>query len=403
MKKKVMALFMCAGLSVMFSACGSKDAKTEGTESVNESSTEMVYSSDIKYKAKDYVELGEYMNVEVVLNTADYVVDDAAVNDYADKMIDYTKPYVADPSKTVVEKGDVVDVDYVGKLNGEAFEGGSATAQMIDTGNNTNASAGSGFIEGFSDGLVGATVGTTVDSEVTFPEDYGVDTLNGQKVVFTFTVNSINQKMTRENMDDAFVKENFQKDTVQAFYDEIRAYLENKSESDKQNDIRSAVIDEVTKQSKVEKYPEGLLEAKVEEYVGNMVKQYCTDGTTLNDYLSKNYGTTEEAFRTDITKVMEENLKQELVFEAIADKEKIKFDEEGFKTYMQGLIQNGGYESEDAIYEMYGSSKESGKEYLKKIYRENLACGLVAEKAKVTYNEAEPQATESLGTETPAE
>lgn len=399
MKKKMIALLLCASFGMIFNACGSKEAKTEGTEAVNEAGTETVSAADIEYKVDDYVTLGEYMDVEVTLSSQDYVVDDAAVNDYADKLIAYTKPYVPDTTKTTVAKGDVVDVDYVGKLNGEAFEGGSAEAQMIDTSNNTNATAGNGYIEGFSDGLVGANVGDTVDSQVTFPEDYGVDDLNGQTVTFTFTVNSINTKMTRENIDEAFVKENFEKDSIQAFYDDIRTYLTEQKESDKKNDIRSAVIDAVANKCTVDKYPEGLLEAKVEEYVANMIKQYCSDGTSLADYLSKTYNTTEEQFRSDVTNFMKDSLKQELVFEAIAKEEKIKFDEDGFNTYMTNLVQNGGFESEDAVYKNYGSNAESGKEYLKKIYLENKACELVADKAVVKYTD-DTAGTETTGTET---
>ena len=141
-------------------------------------------------------------------------MDDQKVKDYFKQMFDNYGPfYTADPDKTTVEEGDIVNVDYVGKLDGTAFNGGTAQNQNIDVYQNASAT-GTGYIDGFTDGLKGASVGDVIDCDVTFPDDYGNTDLAGKAVVFTFTVNSIQKEMTIDDVDDAFAKEQFQVDTV---------------------------------------------------------------------------------------------------------------------------------------------------------------------------------------------
>lgn len=201
MKRKTTALLTICMITALAAGCGnSKNNSTDGTESI-EAGTEIgsvTASADIAYNVDDYVKLGDYMDVAVTLNEADYQVTDDDVNNYADQMIAYYKPFLPDDSHTVVEADDVVDVDYVGKKDGEAFDGGSAEGQIIDVAGNCDATSGNGYIEGFSEGLIGASVGDTVDHEVTFPDDYSNEELKGQTVTFTFTINAIDRKVTRD-------------------------------------------------------------------------------------------------------------------------------------------------------------------------------------------------------------
>lgn len=400
MKRKLAGLVFCAAMAA-FAGCGS-DTQTatsyvieEGTEEVAVEETESVMeatgtvgsSADIEYDVNDYVTLGDYMDVEVSLNAADYVVDENAINAYADQMIAYYNPFKVDESKTTVEKGDIVEVDYVGKKDGVAFDGGSATGVYIDTATNTDATRGTGYIDGFSDGLVGANIGDVVDCEVTFPEDYSAADLKGQTVTFTFTVHSINTKMTVANIDDAFVKENFEIDTVDLYLADVKAYLEQQAQLQKETDIRNAVIDAVIAKCTVGTIPEGLAEARTEEYIDGFVEQYCTDGVTLEDFLMNNYYTTEEDFRTQTAELMKENVKQELIFEAIVKAEGIEFDQADFDTYMENLVANGGFSSKEEVYATYGPNEVDGEVYLKNIYLQNKACNKIIENADVNFEE----------------
>lgn len=387
MKRKTTALLTICMITALAAGCGnSKNNSTDGTESV-EAGTEngfVTASADITYNVDDYVKLGDYMDVAVTLNEADYQVTDDDVNNYADQMIAYYKPFLPDDSHTVVEADDFVDVDYVGKKDGEAFDGGSAEGQIIDVAGNCDATSGNGYIEGFSEGLIGASVGDTVDHEVTFPDDYSNEDLKGQTVTFTFTINAIDRKVTRDMIDDSYVKDNFDSDSVDDFYSDIRTVLNQQAENGKETDIRSKVVDAVMDKCSVE-LPDGLLDARLEEYIDGFTKQNCTNGITLADYLQQNYNTNEDDFRKQCRTYMEDNLKQELVFEAIVNKENIQFDEDKFNDYISMVVKNGGFDSEDTLYETYGTDKEAGKAYLQKIYLQSEACSKIADQADVTY------------------
>lgn len=387
-KKAIGMLVMCAAVSA-FSGCGGKEDEVDSTEAVLDAS-EKEPSADaaFSYNVEDYVTLGDYMGVEITLNEADYQVTDEIVNTYADQMVAQYQSYTPDESKTVVEAGDVVNVDYVGKKDGVPFDGGSAEDQLIDTSNNTNAQTGGGYIDGFSDGLVGASVGETVDCEVTFPDNYQAEELKGQKVIFTFTVNSIQVKDPDAKLDDAFVQENFQAESVDDFYADVRSHLEQEAESSREADIRAAVIEAVVANCTVSSLPEGLLEKRVDEYIEGFRKQYCPDGD-LDEFLQSNYNVTQEEFRNQGLEYMETNLSQELVFEAIAKKEGIAFDQEGFDTYLEGILSTGQFASKEELFASYGGDAASGEAYMKNMYLENKACTLVAEQAKINYTEAD--------------
>lgn len=398
MKRKITAILIACMAMTAAAGCGSKAENAEtGTEIPVEEDTQAGASTasiDIAYNVMDYVTLGDYMNVEVTLNESDYQITEDTINSYVDQMIAGTRPYVPDESKTVVEKGDIVDVNYVGKKDGVAFDGGSADNQLIDTKANANAQMGNGYIEGFSDGLIGANVGDTVDSDVTFPEDYGNEELNGQTVTFTFTVNAICKAVTRETMDDAYALENFQVQNAAEVYANANTDLQQQMETQKETDIRSAVIEAVTDVCTVNSFPEGVLEARLEEYIESFRSYYCADGTDLGEFLQSSYGITEEEFRSENMTYLEKNLRQEMIFDAIAENEKLELDQEGYDAYIANIV-SSGYGSEDALYESLGASRESGENYFHKVYLENKACDMIAKQAKVTYTKQE-EGTEAV-------
>ena len=229
MKKRTLALLLCMATAATLTACGDKDgavSETEATEAVEATETASEYtgkrSGEFDLDYDKYVTLADYSNIEVSIS-GDYEVDDTDVEDYITQMFDYYGPYYeADDSKTVIEDGDIVNVDYVGKLDGEAFDGGTAENQNIDVTNNCAAGGSTSYIDGFTDGLVGASVGDEIDCDVTFPDDYQNTDLAGKAVVFTFTINSIQKEITQDQMTDDFVADNFGVDSVDAMNEQVK-------------------------------------------------------------------------------------------------------------------------------------------------------------------------------------
>ena len=201
MKKKLAWMCMAGVMAMSVSACGGKSgqdaqetaqtveegetgAKTEEAVS-GESAAETEKISD----REDYVGI-EDLDIDEYITLADYqnmkvsafkpVVDDAAITEYIDREL-----LVGRIMDRAVEEGDVTDIDFVGKKDGVAFDGGTASGYKLTIGSG-------GFIEGFEDGLIGVMPGETVDLNLTFPDPYQKNPdLAGQEVVFTVTVNGI--------------------------------------------------------------------------------------------------------------------------------------------------------------------------------------------------------------------
>lgn len=405
MKKRIVALMLGMTMMMTAAACGSKEGDTaEGTEvaettEAGETATGDVISASSAFdlKGSDYVELCDYNAIEVTI-TGEYDVTDEAVQEYFQQMFDAYGPfYTEDPDKTTISEGDIVDVDYVGTLDGVAFTGGTAEHQEIDVYNNCSVT-GSGYIEGFTEGLKGASVGDVIDCDVTFPENYGNTELAGKEVVFTFTVNAILKPMTIDEVDDTFAQEQFQEDTVDDMYAEIRDYMESSAAYNKERDTYLAVQDYLIENCTVE-IPEDYLAARVGDYKKQYVKINCGgDESQLETYLSDYYGKTVAEMEEYWNEAMTESIQLELIMDAIVDELEIKVDDEELESYTQQMVTNNGYESAEAMYELYGYGDAAyGERYFRELYSYDLALEKVIE--NVTVKVEAPEAVETEGTE----
>ncbi len=139
----------------------------------------------LDYDMTQYVKVGDYRNLDVVYSETE-ITDDIVDYAYLNFLSDYAE--AVDPSYYETERevrdGDVVSLDFCGKKDGEAFQGGTATGYILEIGSGT-------FIPGFEEGLIGVMPGEEVDLDLTFPENYQSAELAGQAVVFTCTVQGI--------------------------------------------------------------------------------------------------------------------------------------------------------------------------------------------------------------------
>lgn len=329
------------------------------------------------YDVEKYVTLGDYEGMEVEV-AGDFEVSDEDVVDYINSMLSY-RPGYEDTDKQTVETGDCVNIDYEGKKDGVAFDGGTAQGYVLEIGSNS-------FIDGFEDGLIGVNVGETVDLNLTFPEDYQSEDLAGADVVFTVTVNKIVKKVdiTYDQLTDEYVSSNFSYQTIDELYNDTKSYMEDDCEQNRVVAERSAVLDKLIEGSKVA-IPDGLLDMKVDQYIQQFTKQNCKDGEALSDYVSANYNMSEADFNASITKEMEENLDDEMVLEALVKAEGETLDEKGYADYIASAMQNGGYETEDDLYAAYDSDYEDGRTYLEHRYLLTNALTNLLDKCKITY------------------
>ena len=196
MKKEVLAALLLGmtGAAVMASGvCADEtEALTEvQTEAVSEQAEAQIdapawYIEEIvdpgerpDYEAGRYVTLGQYKGLTIVLDGLEVTEEeiDAYIEDAAAQA-------GLNQKEGTVKEGDVVNIDYSGKKDGVAFDGGTAQGAALEIGSGT-------FIPGFEEGLIGVNTGETVDLDLTFPENYGAEELAGAETVFTVTVNYI--------------------------------------------------------------------------------------------------------------------------------------------------------------------------------------------------------------------
>lgn len=258
-----------------------------------------------------------------------------------------------------VEEGDIATIDFTGKIDGQEFEGGSATDYPL--------SIGSGmFIEGFEDSVIGHNVGDTYDWSGKFPDDYQNADYAGKDVVFTITVNSI-AKETVPELDDDFVKSVSKKSkNVKEYKEEVNKQLTADNESSYEDQISQTVWQTVLDNTEIKKYPD----KEVKEISDNLISQYKSMAEYAEQdyetYIQEQMGYTVEEFEKQVEEAAKSSLKQIMVTEAIADKERIKISDKEYKEQLKVIAENFGYEDVDAL------KKAAEEEDLKDIALNNL-------------------------------
>ena len=396
MKKRLLALLLCMTTVLSMTACGTDKEVTEDTENISTETVELTGLAKYEFNYADYVTLSDYSAIPVELAET-YEVTDEDVKNYLAEWFEYYGPfYTADETKTVVSEGDIVNVDYVGKLDGVAFEGGTAPNQNIDVSGNCAAGGATSYIEGFTAGLMGAEVGTEVDCDVTFPENYGSADLAGKAVVFTFTVNSIQREMSFEEIDDAFAKEHASAESKEAMYEKVRTIIEEENAyykmEDSVMDIQQYLFDTCTVDIPADYFAD-ILEA----YRNTFIQQYCEgDESKLEEVLSTEYQTTVEQAEESWREVVTTEIKTEFILGAIAREMGMELDTAQYEAELAERVAYYGLESADAMFESYGYGDITfGEKRMKEMYLQSKLLEKLAETAIVTIAEPAEETVET--------
>lgn len=215
--------------------------------------------------------------------------------------------------KRAAKLGDEVIIDFVGKKDGKAFDGGSAKDYHLTLGSNT-------FIPGFEDGIVGHESGDKFDLELTFPKDYGVKDLAGAKTVFEVLVKQVNE-ITKPAIDDEMAKKCGPFKTLQDLKDDIKKNLAAQSEQRLENKYKDDLVNALVAKSKVPA-PEILIKDQLNMIREDVSRNAATQGMSFEDYL-KRAGETEENWEKQARKIAEARVKASLALQTLAVNEKI--------------------------------------------------------------------------------
>lgn len=251
-----------------------------------------------KVKLENYVEVKDYLGIEVDTTTDQFAkyYDEVFVMDIEDNSL------YKDVKEGPVQNGDIVNLDYEGKIDGVAFDGGTAKGAELEIGSKT-------FIDDFEEELIGVLVGETKDVSAKFPENYGKQDLNGKEAIFTCKINGIKRPLTEEE-----AAEELDFDSVEDYKEDL-----------KKRAVKQSILDTVVSASKVSDYPQKDHDILVDAIYNYYVEMYKkTSNVDLEELILAN-GSTVEQYKSQIsTQMVSQMMNVNMVMYYIFDAEKLE-------------------------------------------------------------------------------
>ena len=318
------------------------------------------------------VTLGEYKNLSAAKETFVITEEDVdgqinGVRKRNGRVIDLERE---------AQMGDTADIDFVGTLDGVAFDGGSAEGYELELGSNT-------FVPGFEEQIVGMNIGDVKDINITFPEDYTPE-MAGKDVVFKVTLNSLSKTELPE-LDDDFVQDVSEFNTVEEYRADTRKDMERVMQEQMDAKWRTAIMTQACNNMTVE-IPESMMDEKIDELIRSYAANFgLTDPKMTTDDIKNMMGLDEEAINATIRPAAEYQIKQELLLDAIVTAENIEITDEELEDYIKGAAETVGVTA-DQIRQYFG------EEYIKNEFKKEKASKIVIESAVETAPEAAPEA-----------
>ena len=221
-------------------------------------------------------------------------------------------------TKRAAKLTDEVVIDFVGKKDGKAFEGGSAKDYKLALGSKT-------FIPGFEDGIVGHEPGDKFELELTFPKDYGMKDLAGAKTVFEVLLKQVNEVVEPE-IDDELAKKCGPFKDLAALKADIKKNLEMQAEHQNLEKYKNELVEALVKKSTVAA-PEILIDDQMHALRDDVTRNAARMGMPFEKYLER-AGETLESWEKQARKVAEQRVKGSLVLQNLAITEKITVPDE---------------------------------------------------------------------------
>lgn len=362
-----------------------KDTKTEETAKTDDAEeTESDNTEDTSEDTPTTAELMAGINVEKCVTLGDYkgvtvektiqsVTDEDVQNEIDNALANY--PVEVDQA---AKEGDTVNIDYVGKIDGEEFDGGSDQGADLKLGSGK-------FIDGFEDGLIGARKGETRTLNLTFPEDYTQD-LAGKAVEFTVTVNAVKEPLSEPT--DQWVADNIEGyDNLADYKAGIRSEQEESNEQTAENQVRYAAWTQVIDNCTINEYPETLVEVGKKLYEQQVETYAKYAGMELDAYIESS-GLTQEEYQSNMEEYGKNVAAQALVCQAICDKEGFAIGDDDYQKALQDMLTEYGC-TEDELIQTYGQDNVEQSIML------NRVSNLILENANVTEVQADSSADSS--------
>ncbi len=218
----------------------------------------------------------------------------------------------------IAEMGDTVNIDFEGSVDSKLFDGGSAKDIALELGKKQ-------FIEGFEEQVAGHKIGDEFEVKVKFPENYHAAGLANKDAVFKTKLNKI-QKKELPKIDDEFVKDISEFDTLKEFKEDLKKKLSENKKIKAENETENEMIEKFIKLVKAD-IPDALVKGKVKELMRDFEYRLKPKGITLKDY-AKYTGMTEESLEENFRPQALSHVKLDVGLKKVGELENIKISEE---------------------------------------------------------------------------
>lgn len=291
---------------------------------------DLIYVAEVTVMPE--VNLGEYKGLEAEKKS--YEVTEEDIDNNLKAMAE-KNARVEDKNDATVEQNDIVNLDFKGFIEGVSFEGGEAEGYELTIGSKS-------FIDTFEDQLVGLKVGEEKEVNVNFPAEYGRDDLNGKAAMFQVKINGIKRK-DLPAIDDEFIKDVSEFDTVEAYKADLRAKLEEENAKRAEREYEDALIEKVVDNAEIN-IPEAMINREIDHMIKDLEMRLQYQGLDLETYY-KFTNNTESKVRELMKDGAAKKVKSDLVINKIAEVENIEATEEELR------------EKANEIAKMYGGDK----------------------------------------------
>ncbi|MCE5221589.1 MAG: trigger factor [Clostridium sp.] len=274
---------------------------------------ELVYTATVTTYPE--IELGEYKGLDIKKPV--YEVEASEIEKQITEMQEKNARIEVKKEGNVAQ-GDLAIIDFKGYIDGVAFEGGDGSDYALEIGSGT-------FIDNFEEQLIGLAVGDKKEVNVSFPEGYGKEELNGKPAMFEVEIKSIKVKELPE-LDDEFAKDVSAVNSLEELKENLKKTLEKNNDEKAEREFEEAVITAIIENSKMD-VPEVMVSKEIDDMMKDLEGRLKYQGLSLDQYMEFT-GNTTEKMRDFMKENAERKVKADLVLEAVSEAEEIKATEE---------------------------------------------------------------------------
>lgn len=300
----------------------------------------------ITVEVKPEVKLGDYKGLEV--KKVDAEVTDEDLDAELKQMQEQNARLITVEDRGIVDQ-DNISLNFCGSVDGVEFQGGKAENYNLVVGSNT-------FIPGFEEQLLGMKLGEEKDVKVTFPEDYNSDELKGKDAVFAVKINEIKEKQL-PSIDDEFVKDTTEFDTLEALKADIKVKLADKKKKYAEDTMKNELVEKLAEKMEVE-IPEVMVKTEIENMMRDFEQNLSYQGMDLKTYFQYT-GTNKEMLSEQMKEDAEKRVKISLAVDAVSKAEAIEATDADLEAEYAKMAEIYKLEV-DKIKEIFQNSQETG-------------------------------------------